>query len=137
MNIVALTPDEEVVVLKQYRHGIRQFILEIPGGAVEDEKESIITAIQRELMEETGYQAERFIEVGTISANPVNHTNDIHCFLAFNARKVSEPTPESSEQIEVLQMPLDELVERAYRGELRHPHHVASFFFALNELTKL
>ncbi len=136
VNVVALTPDENVVVLRQYRHGIRHVILEIPGGAVEKKEESIVDAIRRELLEETGYQAEKFIEVGTISANPVNHTNYIHCFLAFNARIASEPIPESTEQIEVLQMPIDELIESAYRGELSHPHHVASLFFALKALDK-
>ena len=136
VNVVALTPDEDIVVIKQYRHGIRQFILEIPGGAVEEEEESVVDAIRRELMEETGYQAEGFVEVGTISANPVNHTNYIHCFLAFNAQISSEPTPEITEQIEVLQMPINELVDRAYRGELSHPDHVASLFFALKALEK-
>jgi len=136
VSVIALTPDENVVVIKQYRHGIRQFILEIPGGAVEEAENSIVAAVRRELKEETGFRAERFTEIGTISANPVNHTNDIHCFLAFNARLSSEPTPEPSEQIEVLQMPLDELVERACRGELRHPHHVATLFFALKALEK-
>jgi ADP-ribose pyrophosphatase len=105
VSVVALTPDKDIVVIKQYRHGIRQFILEIPGGAVEEEDDSIVAAARRELKEETGYQAGEFTEVGNISANPVNHTNDIYFFLAFNARKVSEPTPEFTEQIEVLQMP--------------------------------
>jgi len=77
-----------------------------------------------------------FTELATISANPVNHTNEIHCFLAFNAQLSSDPTPESSEQIEVLEMPLEELIERAYGGELKHPHHVAALFFALKALEK-
>ena len=136
VSVIALTPDEKVILIKQYRHGIRRIILELPGGAVDRTDASTIDAIRRELKEETGYQADRFVELATISANPVNHTNEIHCFLAFNARLSSDPTPESSEQIEVLEMPFDELIERAYGGELKHPHHVAALFFALKALEK-
>jgi ADP-ribose pyrophosphatase len=134
VNVLALTPEHNVVLIKQYRHGIRQVVLELPGGALDEQDASIVDAAQRELREETGYVAEEWRETGTLSANPVNHTNTIHCFLAFGARYITEPQREHSEHIEVMLMGLDELLERAYQGELRHPHHVASVFFALRAL---
>jgi len=137
VNVVALTPDKDVVVIKQYRHGIRQIVLELPGGAVDKVDNSIVAAARRELEEETGYIAEEFTEVGTISANPVNHTNNIHCFLAFNAQIAAAQTLDSTEQIEVLQMPFDELVERASKGQLRHADHVTSLFYTLKALNRI
>jgi len=133
-NIIALTAGKEVVLIMQYRHGIRQTILEIPGGAFDPQDASVLETARRELEEETGYGAEAWIETGTLCASPHNHTNTIHCFLAFDARRIAEPQPEHSEQIEVVLMPLNELVERAHSGELRHPHHVAALFFALRTI---
>jgi 8-oxo-dGTP pyrophosphatase MutT (NUDIX family) len=137
VNALALTPAYDVVLIKQYRHGIRQIILELPGGAMDKRDASILDAAQRELREETGYVAEEWRETGTLCASPDNHTNTIHCLLAFGARYITEPQRESSEQIAVVLMPLDELLERAYQGELRHSHHVASLFFAVRALGRV
>ena len=136
VSVLVLTPDKNVVLIKQYRHGIRQTILELPGGALDERDLSTLEAAQRELREETGYVAEEWRETGTICASPHNHTNSIHFFLACRARYNREPQREASEQIEVLLMPLDELLERAYQGELKHSHHVSCLFFALRALGK-
>lgn len=134
VTVLALTPGDEVVAIHQYRHGVRQVVLELPGGALDEQDASPACAARRELAEETGYEAAEWREVGTLSANPVNHTNTIHCFLALGARRVAEPRREHSEHIEVELMGLEELLERAHRGELRHPHHVALLFFATRAL---
>jgi 8-oxo-dGTP pyrophosphatase MutT (NUDIX family) len=136
VNVLALTPEHNVVLIKQYRHGIRQVILELPGGAVDEQDASILDAAQRELREETGYVAEEWRETGSFCASPSNHTNLAHCYLAFGARYVAEPQRESSEHIEVALLSLDEFLERAYHGELRHSHHVAALFLALRALGK-
>lgn len=100
-----------------------------------DERDaSTSDAAQREFREETGYVTEEWRETGTLCASPDNHTNTIHCFLAFGARYLTEPQQEPSEHIEVVLMALDEFLERAYQGELRHSHHVASLFFAVRAL---
>ena len=134
VNVLALTPEHKVVLIKQYRHGIRQVILELPGGALDEQDASILDAAQRELREETGYVAEEWRETGTFCASPNNHTNTSHCFLAFGARNVTEPQREPSEHIEVVLMSLDEFLERAYQGEMQNSHHVASLFFAARAL---
>jgi 8-oxo-dGTP pyrophosphatase MutT (NUDIX family) len=130
VNVLALTSDNEAIVIRQYRHGIRDTILELPGGAVDDRDSSAGEAVRRELREETGYVVEELAEIGSISASPHNHTNQIHCFLGKNARRISEPNLELSEQIEVEIMPLSVLLGAAYRGKFKHPHHLATIFFA-------
>jgi 8-oxo-dGTP pyrophosphatase MutT (NUDIX family) len=134
VNVLALTPQHNVVLIKQYRHGVRQVILELPGGAVDEQDASILDAAQRELREETGYEAEEWREGGTFCASPSNHTNTAHCFLAFGARHVTEPQRETSEDIEVVLMPLGGFIESAYQGQLRHSHHVAALFLPLRAL---
>jgi 8-oxo-dGTP pyrophosphatase MutT (NUDIX family) len=134
VNVLALTPQHNVVLIRQYRHGVRQVILELPGGAVDEQDASVLDAAQRELREETGYVAEEWREAGTFCASPSNHTNTSHCFLAFGARYATGPQREASEHIEVVLMPLDELLERAYQGELRHSHHLAALFFSVRAL---
>jgi 8-oxo-dGTP pyrophosphatase MutT (NUDIX family) len=134
VSVLALTPEQNVVLIKQYRHGIRQVILELPGGAVDEQDASILDAAQRELREETGYAAEEWREIGTFCTSPHNHTNTGHCFLAFGARYATAPQREPSEHIEVVLMSLDEFLERAYQGELRHSHHLAALFFAVRAL---
>src|SRR5678816_446041 len=71
--IFALTKDQEVVLIKQYRHGVQEAILELPGGSVDD-GETPLEAAKRELMEETGYAGEAFIETACGSPNPAIYT---------------------------------------------------------------
>ena len=83
--VFALTRDQQVILIKQYRHGVQQTILELPGGSVE-ENESPLEAAKRELMEETGYASDTFIEVGHGSPNPAIYTNRVFSFLAVDAQ---------------------------------------------------
>ncbi len=81
--------------------GSGQIILELPGGALDEQDASILNAAQRELREETGYVGEVWRETETLWASPNNLTNTIHCILAFGARYVTEPQREPCEHIEV------------------------------------
>ena len=129
-NIVALTKTGEVVLVRQYRHGICDDLLEFPGGVVED-GEAPVEGAKRELLEETGYTASEWIQVGALYPNPALQTNTLHCFLALDAEKVSGQSLDAGEDIEVHLMPLDELVELAKRGEFRHALMNAVLFSVL------
>ena len=135
-NVVALTKNNEVVLVKQYRHGVREAMLEIPGGVVED-GEDPMDGIKRELLEETGYIASEFIQIGKLYPNPAIQTNSMYYFLALNAEKNEGQSLDDGEDIEVHLVPLNELTEMIQRGEFPHALQVAALFLAMAHLGKI
>lgn len=135
-NIVALTNENQVVLVKQYRHGIGEVMSEFPGGVVELGEDPMVGA-ERELLEETGYEASRFLQIGKIYPNPALQTNALHCFLALDVEKVAEQHLDAGEDIEVHLMPFDELVETAKRGEFPHALMTAVLFQVLAYLDRV
>jgi len=132
-NVVALTENNEVVLIKQYRHGVQEVMWEIPGGVIDD-GEVPVEAVKRELLEETGYTAQEFIHMGTLYPNPAIQTNSMYYFLALGVEKVSEQELDDGEDIEVHLVPFDELIEMTRRGEFPHALQVAALFYAMNYL---
>jgi 8-oxo-dGTP pyrophosphatase MutT (NUDIX family) len=130
-TILALTKKQEVVLVRQYRHGAQKVILELPGGAMDARNENPMQAARRELLEETGYDSDNFIQIGCVSPNPANQTNLIYSFLALDAEKVSGQNLDDTEDIEVVLKPLDEVIRMAKSGELFQSMQVSAVFFAL------
>jgi 8-oxo-dGTP pyrophosphatase MutT (NUDIX family) len=128
VNVVALTDDRRVVLVEQYRHGVERATLEIPGGMV-DPGEGPEAAARRELLEETGYAAERWAHIGTVDPNPAIQSNRCHTFLADGARRVAEPTPEGNEEIVVSLEPADRIPELVRSGRIGHALVVAAFYW--------
>lgn len=135
-NVVAITDKNEVVLVRQYRHGLGKTFLELPSGYT-DENEKPIDSAKRELLEETGYASDNIIQTGVISANPANHNNLTYCFLAQNVKKISEPKLDETEQIEIVLKPLEEVIEMVKNGEFINALYISSMFFALRKLGKL
>ena len=136
VTIVALTKQQEVLLIKQYRHGAQKIIWELPGGAVDDGEEPIHAA-KRELLEETGYASDHIIEVGRVSPNPASHTNLMYAYVALDAQKVKDQSLDEIEEIEVYPIPLDEAILMVRNGELLQSLHVSSLFFALIHLNRI
>jgi ADP-ribose pyrophosphatase len=137
VNVVALTRAQEVVLVRQYRPGLGRTILEVPGGATDRDDVSLLEAAKRELLEETGYASDDFIETGAIAPNPATHTNMMHCFLARDVERVAEPNPDDTEHLDIVLLPLDEVVGMAKRGEILQALHICALFFAFDKLGRV
>ena len=135
-NVVALTKNGEVVLVKQYRHGVREVLLEFPGGVIEDD-EGPIEGARRELLEETGYIASDLIDLGRIYPNPALQTNTQYCFLALDVKKASEQNLDVREDIEIELMPFEDLIELAKTCQFPHALDIAVLFQALAYLGRI
>jgi len=119
VNVVALTPDQRVVMVRQYRFGSEQVTLEIPGGIV-DPGEAPLEAARRELLEETGYACERITSLGSIAPNPAIHRNVLHSFLAEGCALVAAQEQDPGEDIEVELLPLAQIDGLLASGAINH-----------------
>jgi len=136
-NVVALTDDDEVVLVRQYRHAVGRRVLELPSGVIDPGDASPEAAARRELREETGFAAERWKLCGVLSANPASHTNSTFCFLATGCLRVGEPVLDAGEAVESLLLPLPEVLARVERGEMLQALHVGALHLALSRLGRL
>jgi len=127
VNVIAHDERERVLLVRQWRFGIAATTLEIPGGMV-DPGESPRVAAERELLEETGYRAARWTELGEVDPNPAFLTNRCTTFLAEAIERLGEPTGDGEEEIEVEHADLAGIGGRIAAGEIRHALVVAAFY---------
>ena len=125
MNVIALTPEEEVILVEQYRFGIREPTLEIPGGMV-DAPESPLDGAKRELLEETGYVSDRWTRLGKVSSNPAIQNNYTHLYLARDCRFEGAQNPDTHERINVHTVSLDRFLNLVEDGTIHHAIVVAA-----------
>jgi 8-oxo-dGTP pyrophosphatase MutT (NUDIX family) len=128
VNVVALTPEYQVVMIHQFRHGTAEITLEIPGGMVDAHETDPTDAIRRELLEETGYAADEIIHIGTVQPNPAFLTNQCHTYLARNARWQQAPQFDGAEDIAVELIPIEEIAGLIGNGRITHALVVAAFY---------
>jgi 8-oxo-dGTP pyrophosphatase MutT (NUDIX family) len=127
--ILALTPQEEVVMVRQYRHGTEQVCLELPGGLVDPADDTSESSARRELLEETGYQSNELILVGECYPQPAVLTNKCLFYLAPNAFRVQNQNLDAGEDIEILKIPLKEIPLKIKSAEIDHGMVLLAFFF--------
>jgi 8-oxo-dGTP pyrophosphatase MutT (NUDIX family) len=131
--VFALTDDNRVVLVRQYKHGVGEIILELPAGAI-DPGETPEMCARRELLEETGYGDVALQHVRTFFADPTNSDSRFHLFVARGARLIAEPDLDDTEEIEVLLAPIDEVRAMALDGRIPTGSQVAAVLVALASL---
>jgi ADP-ribose diphosphatase len=129
VNVVAVTEDDELVLVRQYRHGTEALSLEIPGGLIDGEDADPAAAAVRELQEETGFVAARLDLLGVMAPNPAIFTNRCYTYLASGCRKVGEPRPDPGEDIEVVKVPVADLDDYIRTGRIDHALVLAALAF--------
>jgi len=128
VNVIPLTPDGEVVCIRQYRHGTEEITLEVPGGVVDPGDGGPAAAAWRELREETGYDAEAMIPLGAVAPNPAIQSNRCHSYLARGAYLDGAQALDGAEEIEVVLVDLDEVPGLITSGRITHALVVVAFY---------
>jgi ADP-ribose diphosphatase len=118
-NVVAVTPEDELVLVWQYRFGTDALSLEVPGGVI-DPGESPEAAARRELLEETGYAADSLDLLVVVEPNPAIQGNRCWTYLARGATKVAEPSFDELEELEVALVPTDDAARLLDEGLVTH-----------------
>ncbi len=125
VNVIPLTKQGQVVMVRQYRHGLQGLTLEIPGGIV-DPGEEPAQACARELREETGYRATRLEKLGALNPNPALFDNHIHTFLAEDCEHAGAVQNSATEETLVELVAMEELPERVRAGDITHALVIAA-----------
>lgn len=136
VNIIALTRDDRVVLVEQFRFGTGELCLEIPGGMV-DPGEDAATAAARELEEETGYTARAWRKLGDVAPNPAIQNNRLHTYLALDAEATTAQRLEGSEVLAVSTQPLADVQRLLRDGKIDHALVVAAFAHLAFEVGQL
>lgn len=119
VNIAAVTPDEQVVLVRQHRWGIDAPSLEVPGGIV-DPGESPEEAAVRELSEETGFGGGALIPLGFVHPNPAIQDNRCWLYAMTGATQIRAPHPDPSEDLDTVLTPISELGALLRGGTISH-----------------
>ena len=132
--MVPMLNNAEVVLIKQYRHAVREFIWEIPAGTL-DPGESPIACARRELIEETGYSATDWHQLGTITPLPGCSDERIHIFLASDL-KPAEQHLDDDEMLNVHPVKFNAALQMILAGEISDGKTISGLFLAFNRLKK-
>jgi 8-oxo-dGTP pyrophosphatase MutT (NUDIX family) len=137
INVVPVTPEGNLVLIRQFRHGTASVVWEIPGGIMDLEDESPEQAALRELLEETGYEPEAMVFLGAVHPNPAIQNNRCHTFLAVNARRRQNQRLDTQEDIEVQEASWSEVSRMVDQGEITHSLVLTALFWYQRHLANL
>ena len=126
-NIIALTPDDRLVMVEQYRQGTNLVELELPGGMI-DPGEGPLETAARELREETGYAGDAPKSGGFVYANPAIMNNKVHTFVIRNAAKQHDTELDAGEDLITRLVPLAEIPKLIDNGTIAHSLMIAALF---------
>ena len=131
---VGITENNDVVLVKQYRHALEIVCMEIPGGCIDAEDETLEAAMRREFVEETGYTFDKAEYLGRTSPNPSTNANWMHMFLLTGGKLTHPQSFDENEEIEVDLVTIKEFVDMVLNGEIIQSMHMTTVFFALHKM---
>jgi ADP-ribose pyrophosphatase len=129
VNVIALTPEEELVMVEQYRHGSDTIELEVPGGMMDAQDASPVATGIRELREETGYEGEQARILGRIFPNPAIQNNTCHTILIENCRLRHPLALDHGEDLMTRLVPVRELPALVLAGKIQHSLVVVALYY--------
>lgn len=132
VNCIAIDENDNVMMLRHYRHGVQKYLMEFIGGGME-EGESPEEAAKREVEEETGYTGGAVFHVGTSYPNPANHTNKVHTYLSVGGKISQDQNLEVGETIHVEKIPFKTVIEEMSKPDSVYPAiYIAALFHVMN-----
>ena len=131
-NIIPVTEDGKIVMVKQFRAGINDHTVEIPGGVADGEDHDIQASALREMTEETGYTllpGARCVKLGASFPNPAIQDNRTHSFVVGPVKKSQEQKLDYGEMIDVVEIPFAQIPEMIRSGEISHALMLNAFLY--------
>jgi ADP-ribose pyrophosphatase len=128
VNVIAVTPQDELVMVEQYRHGSNTVELEIPGGMMDPHENDPVATGVRELREETGYEGGGARALGWIYANPAIMNNRSHFVVVENCVPRHECEFDHGEDLVTRLVPWKEIPNLVRDGRIRHPLVVVALY---------
>lgn len=126
VNVIAVTPENDMVLVRQFRYGMNDFSLEIPGGVMEKGEDPVAAGV-RELREETGYSGSRASLMASVHANPAIQSNRCHFVLVEDAARNHDIAWDHDEEMDLKLVPVPEVLTLAREGKITHSLVVAAF----------
>ncbi|MBD1428866.1 NUDIX hydrolase [Sphingobacterium litopenaei] len=133
VNMVAITEDQKVLFVRQYRHGADEIMVELPAGVVE-EGEELEAAARRELLEETGYAFDTIEYICELYANPATSGNLTYTYLLTGGKKIQEQELDNSEDIEVVEMSIEKARQFLFDNKIGQALHSAALFYTFKKM---
>ena len=133
----ALTEENKVIMVRQYRHALGETCIELPGGCIDDSDKNFEEGIVRELKEETGYTFSSIESLGKISANPSTNNNLMHMFLAKGGKLTGSQQLDHNEEINVELYSIEEVKQMIRENQIVQSMHVTCILYALEKLNEL
>ena len=129
VNVIPLTPEGNVIMIRQYRHGTEDVTLEVPGGMVDAADADPSVSAARELREETGHEVEEIVHLGSVAPNPAFLNNQCHSYLALGVRPVHEIALDGAEDIAFEEIPLAAIPDLIRAGAITHSLTITAFYY--------
>lgn len=132
VHMVVRDAKQRILITRQYRHGAKKIVTELPCGTVDPRDASPLAAAKRELMEETGYEGV-FTLVGVTSPNPATHTNHVYTYLVTNPIQKKRPIQDLFEVLQYKFLDLEKILTMIDKKEFSQALHISDLFLALRK----